>query len=337
LIQVIRTHQYFGNFIGEFTLNLNEEYRTWANAQGHSLPLFLRPWWLDAVCLPERWRIALTKNKENKIIGALPFFQFYKKGISVIGLPFLTPYMGIFMDYPAKLKLNSRYDFEKELLDKLIKQIPPSPYLQQKFFPSLTYGLPFYWQGFRLDWRYTYHLSLQQDEKTIWDNMEGSARTQLQKTLKQVDIIESEDTRVMYQLVEMTFSRQGKRMPYSLEEFERLYQAVTTHHMGKIYLAVLKENKTPVAGMFLTHDTDTVYNLVLGRNHKLDPGGSIHGILWTAITAHIGKHQIFDFEGSMLEGPERMFRSFGSIRVPVLQVTRYKNRWWKAAFALIGK
>jgi len=318
-------------------LNLIEEYRTWATAQGDQLPLFFRPWWLDAVCQPDRWQIALAKNKEHKIIGALPLFKFYKKGIQVIGLPFLTPYMGIFLKYPAKQKLNSRYDYEKEVLDKLIQQIPPSPYLQQKFFPSLTYGLPFYWQGFRLDWRYTYHLSLQQDEKTIWENMEGSARTQLQKTLKQVEIIQSEDTRVMYQLVQMTFSRQRKKTPYSLEEFERLYQAASTHKKCKIYLAVLKENHTPVAGMFLAHDTDTVYNLVLGRDHQLDPGGSIHGILWTAIKDYLGKHQVFDFEGSMLEGPERMFRSFGSIRVPVLQVTRYKNRWWKAAFALIGK
>lgn len=314
-----------------------EEYRSWAEAQGDQFPLFLRPWWLDAVCLPDRWNIALARNKENKIIGALPFFRFYKKGIRVLGLPFLTPYLGIYLDYPAKQKLNSRYDFEKEVLDKLIQQIPDSPYLQQKFFPTLTYGLPFYWQGFRLDWRYTYHLSLQQEEKAIWENMEGSARTQLLKTEKQVDIVESKDTRVMYQLVQMTFSRQGKKTPYSPDEFDRLYKAASDHQNGKIYLAVLKENQIPVAGMFLAHDAGTVYNLVLGRNHHLDPGGSIHGILWAAVRDHIGKHQIFDFEGSMLEGPERMFRSFGSIRVPVLQVTRYKNRWWKAAFALIGK
>jgi len=318
-------------------LNVIEEYRAWANLQGDHLPLFFRPWWLDAVCLPDRWQIALARNKENKIIGVLPLFKFNKKGIRVIGLPFLTPYMGVYMEYPAKQKLNSKYDFEKEVLDKLIQQIPSSPYLQQKFFPSLTYGLPFYWQGFKLDWRYTYHLSLQLDEKTIWENMEGSARTQLLKTLKQVEVIESSDTQIMYQLVQMTFSRQGKKMPYSLTEFERLYQAASHYQKGKIYLAVLKENQTPVAGMFLAHDTDTVYNLVLGRNHQLDPGGSIHGILWTAIKDNLGKYQIFDFEGSMLEGPERMFRSFGSIRVPVLQVTRYKNRWWKAAFALIGR
>lgn len=318
-------------------MNALEEYRSWADAMGDQLPLFLRPWWLDAVCLPDRWNIALARNKENKIIGALPYFRFYKKGIPVLGLPFLTPYLGIYLDYPAKQKINSRYDFEKEVLDKLIQQIPDSPYLQQKFFPSLTYGLPFYWQGFRLDWRYTYHLSLQQEEKDIWENMEGSARTQLLKTLKQVDVVESQDTRVMYQLVQMTFSRQGKKTPYSWEEFDRLYKAASDHQKGKIYLAVLKENQIPMAGMFLAKDADTVYNLVLGRNHQLDPGGSIHGILWTAVRDYIGKHEVFDFEGSMLEGPERMFRSFGSIRVPVLQVTRYKNRWWKAAFALMGK
>lgn len=318
-------------------MNNIEEYRSWAQIQDQALPIFLRPWWLDAVCLPDRWKIALVKNKEHKIIGALPSFQFIKQGIHVTGLPFLTPYLGIYLDYPLKQKLNSRYDFEKEVVDKLIHQIPSSPYLQQKFYPDFTYGLPFYWKGFRLDWRYTYHLSLQQDEKSIWDNMEGSARTQLLKTMKMVEVIESTDTTAMYELVSMTFSRQNKNMPYSLVEFKRLYHAVSEHQAGKIYLAVLPESKTPVAGMFLVRDKKMVYNLVLGRNHELDPGGSIHGVLWTAIKDHIGQYEIFDFEGSMLEGPERMFRSFGSHRVPVLQVTRYKNRWWKAAFALIGK
>ena len=127
------------------------------------------------------------------------------------------------------------------------------------------------------------------------------------------------------------------KTPYTLDQFERLYKAVKSHQAGEIYIATLNEDKTPVAGMFVVVDAEKVYNLVLGRNHMKDPGGSIHGILWTCIQDHLGIQKTFDFEGSMLEGPERMFRSFGSDRIPVLQVTRYKNRFWKAMFALIGK
>ena len=101
------------------------------------------------------------------------------------------------------------------------------------------------------------------------------------------------------------------------------------HSSGQIYLARINDSKQAVAGMFMVKDQDRVYNLVLGRDHVQDPGGSIHGILWTCIQEHLSTHNIFDFEGSMLEGPERMFRSFGSERIPVLQVTKYKSRWWK--------
>lgn len=166
--------------------------------------------------------------------------------------------------------------------------------------------------------------------------MEGSARTQLLKTLKLVTVTKSDDTRIAYDLVSKTFNKQGLQTPYSLVQFQRLYAAVKAHHAGDIYLARLTNDDTPVACMFMVKDEDKVYNLVLGRDHHLDPGGSIHGILWTCILEHIDQHETFDFEGSMLEGPERMFRSFGSVRVPVLQVTRYGNRVWKALFALAG-
>ncbi len=317
-------------------LSAIEEYNTWCKDHEDSLPIFLRPWWLNAVCLPAHWKPCLAKNKDQKIIGLMPYYQFTKRSVKVIGMPFLTPYMGIQLLYPDKQKLNSRYDFEKEVLDQLIQQLPSTPYIQQKFFTTFTYGLPFYWKGFRLDWRYTYHLSLQQSEPSIWDQLEGSARTQLQKTLKMVTIATSDDTEVMYDLVSKTFQRQNKKMPYSLEQFQRLFQAVKEHKAGEIYLARLNHDQSPVAGMFMVKDRQTVYNLVLGRDHTKDPGGSIHGIIWTCIQQHIGKHEIFDFEGSMLEGPERMFRSFGSHRVPVLQITKYKNRVWKAIFALLG-
>ena len=313
-----------------------EEYRHWANDRIADLPLFLQPWLLDSVCL-EEWDVALERNKENKIIGVMPFFTFKKRGIKIIGMPYLIPYMGIHLDYPANQKRTSAYEFEKEVLTGLIAQIPASVYLQQKFYPECTYGLPFFWKAYRLDWRYTYHLSLLQSEESIWENMEGSARTQLLKTLKAVYIEKSDDTATAYQLVSLTFSRQSLKVPYSLGEFERMYTAVKKRNAGSIYMARLIETGTPVATMFMAKDKLKVYNLVLGRDHHRDPGGSIHGILWKCIQEHIGKHEIFDFEGSMLEGPERMFRSFGSIRMPVLQVTRFKNNLWRSIFSLTGR
>lgn len=313
-----------------------EEYRRWANDRITDLPLFLQPWLLDSVCL-EAWDIALHRNKENKIIGVLPFFTFRKNGLKIIGMPYLIPYMGIYLDYPANQKRTSAYEFEKEVLTGLIAQIPSSVFLQQKFYPECTYGLPFFWKQYRLDWRYTYHLSLQQSEESIWENMEGSARTQLLKTLKAVYIEKSDDTVAAYQLVSLTFSRQSLKVPYSLIEFERMYTEVKKRNAGSIYMARLNEGGTPVATMFMAKDKFKVYNLVLGRDHHRDPGGSIHGILWKCIQEHIGKHELFDFEGSMLEGPERMFRSFGSIRMPVLQVTRFKNNLWRSIFSLTGR
>lgn len=317
-------------------MNTKQEYRLWANERLEDLPLFLQPWLLDAVCLDD-WNIALYHNKEHKLTGALPYFIFRKNGIKIIGMPYLMPYMGVYIDYPANQKRTTSYEYEKEVLTGLIAQIPSSVYLQQKFFPEYIYGLPFFWKGYRLDWRYTYHLSLRQSEEAIWDQMEGSARTQLLKTMKAVTVEKSDDTRAAYQLVSLTFSRQSLKVPYSLAEFERMYKAIKEREAGSLYVARLNENNTPVAAMFMVKDKSKVYNLVLGRDHHRDPGGSIHGILWKCIQEHIGKHDLFDFEGSMLEGPERMFRSFGSIRMPVLQVTRFKNNIWRSIFALAGR
>jgi hypothetical protein len=312
------------------------EYVAWSKEKAENLPLFLRPWWLDAVA-PERWAVALYKNKENQIKGAMPYFTYSKWGLKVIGMPFLTPYMGLYLHPPEHQKISTAYEWEKVTVSQLIEQIPASPYLQQKFYPEFTYGLPFFWRGYRLDWRYTYHLSLQQTEDEIWQNMEGSARTQLLKTMKLVRVETSDDTATMYKLTSLTFGKQGLKVPYSYAEFQRLFEATQKHNAGTIYLAYLIATGEPVAGMFMAKDHQKVYNLVLGRNHMLDPGGSIHGILWKCIQDHIGHQALFDFEGSMLEGPERMFRSFGSLRIPILQITRYQNRIWKSLFALVGR
>lgn len=317
-------------------MNNKEAYRSWANDKLQDIPLFLQPWLLDSVCNTD-WDLALHYNKENKIVGALPYFKFRKNGIKIIGMPYLIPYMGIYIAYPTNQKRTSEYEFEKEVLTELIAQIPSSVFLQQKFYPECSYGLPFFWKGYRLDWRYTYHLSLRQSEEAIWENMEGSARTQLLKTLKAVRVEKTDDTLVAYNLVSMTFGRQSLAVPYSLTEFERMYQAVKDKNAGCIYIARLIDTDKPVASMFMAKDKSKVYNLVLGRDHHHDPGGSIHGILWKCIQEHVGQHDIFDFEGSMLEGPERMFRSFGGIRIPVLQVTRFKNNVWRSIFALTGR
>ena len=49
-----------------------ERYSEWAQAQ-EFIPLFMMPWWLDAVCAGKEWDVLLAEDNEGHIVGAMPY------------------------------------------------------------------------------------------------------------------------------------------------------------------------------------------------------------------------------------------------------------------------
>ncbi len=65
------------------------------------IPLFLQPWWLDAVC--RKWDAAIARKGEH-ITGIWAYPVEKKAGVSLLRNPLLTPYLGPHVFFPPDLK-----------------------------------------------------------------------------------------------------------------------------------------------------------------------------------------------------------------------------------------
>src|SRR6185312_12801223 len=86
-----------------------------------SLPVFLQPWWLDAVC--GEWDVEIAKKGEQ-VTGVWPYAIVKKAGVTILRNPRLTPYLGPQVFYPEGIKESNADSFEHETVSELIKQLP---------------------------------------------------------------------------------------------------------------------------------------------------------------------------------------------------------------------
>ena len=83
------------------------------------------------------------------------------------------------------------------------------------------------------------------------------------------------------------------------------------------------------AAVFMVYDGDTVHYLAGGSDPDLRKSSAMNALLWAAIERASGRGiKKFDFQGSMIESVERVFRAFGGIQTPFFRITKTKNRFY---------
>jgi lipid II:glycine glycyltransferase (peptidoglycan interpeptide bridge formation enzyme) len=301
-----------------------EEYRTFC--QTTSLPVFFQPWWLDTVCGGEDWKVCLAKDKRGVIIGVLPYFITKKWGLSIIRQPSLTPHLGAWYDYPENIKKQQqRYGFEIKVLQELIEQLPNPWYLSLMILPNFSNWLPFFWQKFQATTFYTYQLKDLANKEQLFSNFKGNVRTEVRKAANFLTFHENETWQNFWQLNELTYKRQGMKMPYTKAFFKTLQEAIIKQESGQI-VSVRNESNEPVAAAYLLFDKNKVYYLAGGHNRSLDKNCAISFLIWEILQSLSSEIEIFDFEGSMIKNIEFRFRSFGGEQIPYIHLFKAKNK-----------
>ncbi|MEM1321918.1 MAG: GNAT family N-acetyltransferase [Bacteroidota bacterium] len=302
--------------------NNKEQYRKLCTAR-QELPLFFQDWWLDVCCGPKQWDVALAKDKAGHVLGIMPWFLGRNKGLKMLYMPPLTPYLGPWFFYPSGLK--RQHSFEKKVIAALVEQLPDCAF----FFQDCTLGfdnwLPFYWKGYKQTTRYTYVFDDLSDLDAIFLGLNSSVRNKIRKAEKQLTITTVEDIEIFYQLNQKTFARQQMDAPHSLAFLRKLDKALEERAQRYIYIAKDAEGQAH-AGLYLTWDRHTAYNLMLGADTQLRTSGAVQLLLWRAIQEAARRCLRFDFEGSMLPSVESLFRSFGARQQPYFRLYKGRNR-----------
>ncbi len=287
----------------------------------HPVPLHLQPWWLDAVCTPDAWDVAVVGGS---IPGAWPWFRTRRRGLPVVQNPPLTAYSGPWLaDAAASWPAHKRLTLSYRTLEKLIGRLPDVLFFQQTFRPEMQHGLPFHWAGFRQTTRYTYILEDTSDLPGLYAGLKNTLRTDLRHAEAQVEIVVEDAVDRLFALNRQSFSRKALRQPYSPDTFRRLHAALVQRGQGVGFVARDRERGAVCAGLFLAYNTKEAGVVLAGLDAGSRCPGALHALYWQAIRFCSEKGLRLDFEGSMDAGIERVFRAFGGQRMPYQRVWRW--------------
>ncbi len=299
-----------------------------------NFPIFFQPWWLDVVCQYDDWDFSMSKNSNGEIVGIMPYYLRKIWGKSLIRMPPLTPYLGVWLNYSNIPERNiKKYSFEFRTINHLINQLPKFIWYHQIHPEQLENWLPFYNHGFKQSTRYTYVFENTNPDH-VYKSMKDKTRNMIKKAKKLLAIETASDTDSFFRISASTFIRQNRSIPFDKEMFSQLHQEILSRKCGCIFYA--KDGNGYIGGtLYLIWDSTTAYLWQLGAEKGFRNSGAVQLLIWEAIkkTNELGLR--FNFEGSMLPNVEPVFRAFGAERKPVFQIYKTSNRFLDAIRAFI--
>ena len=172
---------------------------------------------------------------------------------------------------------------------------------------------------------YTYTIDDLTDDDVLLSRMHPETRRHIKKAKKHVGVDISDDLETFLRLNEMTFARQGMKVPYSQDFVRRLDDACAHRNQRKIFLAKDGQGRAH-AGVYVVFDDQAAYYLMVGSDPELRQNCGISLCTWEAIR-HARTHSArFDFEGSMMRAVEPFVAGFGARQIPYFHVGKLSRR-----------
>lgn len=291
------------------------------------IPIFSQPWWLDAVCGEKNWDVILIE-KNDQIIASFPYFYFHSTGMNYIGMPPLTQKLGMYINYPDGQTESSRLSYEKEILDGIISKLPYYDFFSVQFDYRYQNWLPFYWNGFEQTTRYTYVIEQIIDIECVYKNFDHSKRKNIKKAQNEVVVLFDLSCVDFYENHKMTLLKQGEKISYSYDVFQRIYVNAYKYKQGRTIYCRDKDGHIHAA-LFVVWDNGSAYDLISTIDPNFRNSGAATLLVYEMIKTLSGTVKSFDFEGSMIEGVENSFRKFGSVQKSYFQVFKANSRRYK--------
>jgi lipid II:glycine glycyltransferase (peptidoglycan interpeptide bridge formation enzyme) len=293
--------------------------------QPNDIPLFLKDWWLDAVC--DNWEVAIVMNGD-KVAGVWPYNTEQKASVSIIRNPVLTPYMGPHIFYPHDLKASKRDNFEYEVTEALYRQMTAKVWSVSLLPGQKQVGL-FAANGFKILPRQTFIMPLQEEETAIFSRLHEDYRRNIRKAETELTITnEPALLPELWQYQKATLDKKDVHMHFSQQQIQKVFDACVKNDSAALWVA----KKEGVIQAILWHiwDESRAYYLVGSKNPATKDNRAMTALIWKGISESkkMGKTS-FDFEGSMDTGVEKFFRNFGGERTLYLSLVKNQSSLWR--------
>ena len=318
-----------------------EQYIEWVKTQDN-LPIFMQPWWLDAVCAGKEWDVILVKSEKSgpspkvesedahadeEIIAAMPYMVCRKWWMRWIDMPQQTQINGLWLD--------ERTEYEPEQLNAICTEVM-SQLAKQKlhyYYQQFPVGSPcpeqFKAAGFKVRERVTYRIDDLTDLDKVIDRFSKNKKRQLQKALS-LHAERNMTAEEFYQFHAECLQKRKKKASYSREFLLVLEQKLRRHHQSQL-LTIYNADHVPYAAALLVWDKQRMYYLIPCFDPEYKESGASALLVLEAIKLAREKGVMFDFEGSMISGVAKHYKQFGSKETTYYSVEKYYKWWFRFA------
>lgn len=260
-------------------------------------------------------------DQDDQLIGAFNVCRMRLKGIKALSHPMLHPHCALFAPARSTQQV-SITSWNKRVLDAVAGWLlnETSSIVSVAFPVDWPDMQPMIWNGLRCGVKYTYRIGLS-DNLSHEEKYSGSLRSDLRKARDLgVEVNDSASAAELHECLVETSASKGFEVGGDV--LKTLLDEVTT---GRAKLRVARKDGAVIGFALTVHDARSAYYLLGGLSRKDKVRGALGLLLSELIAeyAHSGI-KVFDFEGSMLPGVERFFRSFGGDLVPYYVVSRAK-------------
>lgn len=292
--------------------------------QENSVPIFQKPWWLDATAGTENWNVCVS-YKGDQVSGFWPYYLKKKGGFTKITQPKLTKAVSPIIVYPKDLGEAKRMSFLTETVKELNSKLPKHDDLSQHLDRTTSSWLPWYWCGYDCTPKYTYVLNDLTDLDAVKKNFRSTLKRQIKKAEKQLILTQIDEVNTVYQLNELTYQRQNTAVPFAKSYLKQIDKACNKHEARTILLAKDEEGRAHSC-LYLVHDQEYMYYLLGGSDPELRNSGAASLLIWEGIQLAANKGLKFDFEGSMIEPISRFMRSYGAEQEQYFQISKTNSK-----------
>ena len=269
-------------------------YQAFYKQHQEHIPIFASPWWLNM--WNDTWDCALYEHAGN-IIAALPYSLKSKWGMTLLSHGNKSPYSQLSYFTPKNLFPPKEEALYNKVTESLLTQLPKGTI--QALNLSIPKGstLPFIWEKYTQQNRYTYTLNLPYEGEVI-ELFQKKTKSIINKYLEEVTVQESIDVKSIYPVLESSFKNNQIDCPHSLTELQKLTEEATQKECGK-WLIALRDDKI-ISAIFLLWDSQYIYYFLGGSLPEFKKNNANTILLYHAINFAQEKKLAFNFEAASI-------------------------------------
>jgi hypothetical protein len=303
-----------------------ERYSAWVAEQEY-VPIFMMPWWMDAVCAGKEWDVLLAEDEQGNILGAMPYLLRKRAWYKYIIMPQQTQIGGIWVTAEVtadRWKTAEVCRMIKEQLDTMGLAYYYQQYLPGSLCVDAMRGL-----GFKTKERVTYRVEDLSDLDAVINAFSKNKKRQLQKALS-LHAEKSMDAEDFYRFHTQCMASRKRKLYYSREFLLVLERKAARLNQCQI-LRICNADGKPYAAAFLIWDKHYMYFLIPCYDPAFHESGASALLVLEAMKLAREKHVRFDFEGSMERGIANHYKQFGSTPFTYFSVEHYYKPLFRLA------